>query len=318
MSQTIPGPSSRTWIRRIRKAVPVVLKVLGAVAAAILLAIAAYRFVAPPVSALMVWRLVQGYGMDYRWVPLEDMSAALPAAVIASEDGRFCVHGGVDWTALGTVFEALTDNPDAAPRGASTIAMQTAKNLFLWPSRSYLRKAPKLPLAAWSIWCGPSARVIEIYLNVAEWGPAFTAPKPPRVTISASRRARSRPRRRPSWRRCCPTRWRAAPASRARSPGGWPPRCGHACARSTSIWGASVRAGSRTVFPGRCAARSDALQNRGPLQQGRSAVPALRGSVARCSASGKHDMPQPGRRRWANRRNSMRLKMKTMMKVRQR
>jgi monofunctional biosynthetic peptidoglycan transglycosylase len=173
MSQTILGPSSQTWIRRIRKAVPMVLKALGAVAAAILLAIAAYRFVAPPVSALMVWRLVQGHGIDYRWVPLESMSAALPAAVIASEDGRFCAHGGVDWTALGTVFEALTEDPDAAPRGASTIPMQTVKNLFLWPSRSYVRKALELPLALVADLAWPKRRTIEIYLNVVEWGPGI-------------------------------------------------------------------------------------------------------------------------------------------------
>jgi monofunctional biosynthetic peptidoglycan transglycosylase len=173
MSQTLFEPAMRTWIRRGRRVLPVVLKALAAVGVVILVATAAYRFVAPPASTLMVWRLFQGYGVDYRWVTLEDMSPDLPAAVIASEDSRFCSHGGVDWTALGEVFQALTDDPDSAPRGASTISMQTVKNLFLWPSRSYVRKVLEMPLALVADLAWPKRRMIEIYLNVVEWGPGI-------------------------------------------------------------------------------------------------------------------------------------------------
>ena len=130
--------------------------------------VAAYRFL-PPISTLMLARYVTGQPVDRVWAPLERISPHLVAAVVASEDARFCDHDGVDWQALQDVMaEADEDGP---ARGASTIAMQTAKNLFLWPSRSYVRKGLELPLAllidaAWS-----KRRVIEVYLNIAELGP---------------------------------------------------------------------------------------------------------------------------------------------------
>lgn len=126
-----------------------------------------YRFV-PPVSTLMLARWLQGETVERRYVPLDRISDLLQVAVIVSEDARFCRHSGVDWGALREVIdEADADGPT---RGASTIAMQTAKNLFLWPSRSYLRKGVEIPLALligveWS-----KRRILEVYLNVAEWG----------------------------------------------------------------------------------------------------------------------------------------------------
>lgn len=173
MSQTFSRPRARRWAKRFRRAAPIALRILAGAIALVLLATAAYRFVAPPASTLMAWRLVQGYGIDYRWVNLDRISPALPAAVIASEDARFCSHWGVDWTALGEVVDALTDDPDTAPRGASTIPMQTVKNLFLWPSRSYLRKGLEMPLALIADLWWPKRRTIEIYLNVVEWGPGI-------------------------------------------------------------------------------------------------------------------------------------------------
>ena len=92
--------------------------------------------------------------------------AFLSAAVVVAEDARFCSHGGVDWSAL---QEAL-DDEDGPSRGASTITMQTTKNLFLWPSRSYVRKALEIPIAAALNLAWPKRRVLEVYLNVAEWG----------------------------------------------------------------------------------------------------------------------------------------------------
>ncbi len=122
--------------------------------------------VAPPVSTLMLARWATWQRVDRDWVPLERISRHLVAAVVVAEDARFCRHGGVDWDAVGLVL----GDRGGPSRGASTIAMQTAKNLFLWPSRSYVRKGLEAPLAlaldaAWS-----KRRVMEVYLNVAEWG----------------------------------------------------------------------------------------------------------------------------------------------------
>ncbi len=143
----------------------------GAIICVILFAIVLYRFVPPPVSNLMIWRAVEGQSIDYRWVSLDEISAALPRAVIASEDNRFCAHHGVDWDAVSLVIEDIVEDGNGTPRGASTIAMQTVKNLFLWPSRSYIRKAFEIPLAyvADAVWS--KRRLLEIYLNIVEWGP---------------------------------------------------------------------------------------------------------------------------------------------------
>jgi monofunctional biosynthetic peptidoglycan transglycosylase len=145
------------------------LRVLLAALLAFTLAIAglivAYRFL-PPVSTLMLARWLKGETVERQYVPLDRISGFLRAAVIVSEDARFCAHGGVDWDALREVM----DKTNGPSRGASTIPMQTAKNLFLWPSRSYIRKMIEIPLAllidlAWS-----KRRILEAYLNVAEWG----------------------------------------------------------------------------------------------------------------------------------------------------
>ncbi len=107
--------------------------------------------------------------VDRRWVPLAQISPRLVGAVLMSEDARFCIHGGVDWDAL---REVIADAEDGEPsRGASTLTMQTAKNLFLWPSRSYIRKGLEIPLALWLDLVWPKQRIVEVYLNIAEWGP---------------------------------------------------------------------------------------------------------------------------------------------------
>ena len=122
----------------------------------------------PPVSTLMLGRWVTGRQAERSYVPLAAVAPVLPAAVISSEDARFCQHRGVDWQALSDVME---DAEDGAPsRGASTVAMQVAKNLFLWPSRSYIRKAMEIPLALYLDFIWPKRRMIEVYLNIAEWG----------------------------------------------------------------------------------------------------------------------------------------------------
>lgn len=126
-----------------------------------------YRFL-PPISTLMLARWLEGETVERHYVPLERISGFLRAAVIVSEDARFCEHNGVDWSALREVLDLPGAN--GPRRGASTIPMQTAKNLFLWPSRSYVRKAIEIPLALLIDLEWPKRRILEVYLNLAEWG----------------------------------------------------------------------------------------------------------------------------------------------------
>jgi monofunctional glycosyltransferase len=122
-----------------------------------------------PVSSLMAWRYLTGGTVSRQWVDLTAMAAPLPRSVVASEDAKFCSHRGVDWDAL---REVIDDAEDGEPsRGGSTITQQVAKNLFLWPGRSVVRKALELPLALWIDLVLPKPRILEIYLNIAELGP---------------------------------------------------------------------------------------------------------------------------------------------------
>lgn len=124
-----------------------------------------------PISTLMLVDAATGKGYERQWTPLEELGDRLAIAVIMSEDGKFCSHDGVDWSALNTVInDALSGD---ATRGASTITMQTVKNLFLWGDRSYVRKAIEVPLALYFDFIIPKRRIMEIYLNIAEWGPGI-------------------------------------------------------------------------------------------------------------------------------------------------
>src|SRR4249920_2826018 len=125
--------------------------------------------VVDPVSTTMLWRRMSGARVERHSVPLSRIAPALPLTVIIAEDGRFCSHHGVDLT---EIREAIAEADDFDEmRGGSTITQQLAKNLFLWQGRSYVRKALELPLAVWIDLVLPKRRVLEIYLNVAEWGP---------------------------------------------------------------------------------------------------------------------------------------------------
>jgi monofunctional biosynthetic peptidoglycan transglycosylase len=126
-----------------------------------------YAF-APPVSTLMLGRKIEGKNYQRAYVRLNEISPALVASVVASEDARFCRNGGVDWGALREVLDKAKE--DGPKRGASTITMQTAKNLFLWPGRSPIRKGIEIPMALvlGAVWS--KTRTIEVYLNIAEWG----------------------------------------------------------------------------------------------------------------------------------------------------
>ena len=123
------------------------------------------RFIPVP-STLMLGRWLTGKAVHREWRPLEEISPHLVRGVIASEDQRFCLHRGVDFGALREVL----DDPDGPSRGASTVTMQLAKNVYLWPGRSYIRKGLEIPLALAVDLVWGKHRVMETYLNIAEWG----------------------------------------------------------------------------------------------------------------------------------------------------
>ena len=125
--------------------------------------------VVDPVSTVMLWRNLTGQRVERHILPLAGVAPALPLAVIVAEDSRFCGHHGVD---LHEIREAIADAEDLDDlRGGSTITQQVAKNLFLWPGRSFVRKALEFPLSLWIDLLLSKPRILEIYLNIAEWGP---------------------------------------------------------------------------------------------------------------------------------------------------
>lgn len=132
------------------------------------------RFVAPPPTFLMVSRAIEGEGLSYRWRSLDDISPRLVQAVIASEDSTFCAHNGFDMKAIERALQAnarAEKRGSGRIRGGSTISQQTAKNVFLWPGRDWIRKGLEAgyTVAIETVW--GKRRIMEVYLNVAEWAP---------------------------------------------------------------------------------------------------------------------------------------------------
>jgi monofunctional biosynthetic peptidoglycan transglycosylase len=159
----------RSRRRRIRPWLKGAARVLIILAGAIVLSIVAFRVINPPITSVMVVNKLKGGAIRQHWVPIENISPNLPKAVIASEDGQFCRHWGVD---LGAIRDAIRESGGlAGARGASTIPMQTAKNLYLWSGRSFLRKALEAPLAVLMSIVWPKDRMMEVYLNIAQFGP---------------------------------------------------------------------------------------------------------------------------------------------------
>jgi monofunctional biosynthetic peptidoglycan transglycosylase len=157
--------SGRKRARGLRRIVNLIL-LLPVIGLVLLLSLALVYSALTPPSTLMLGRWLTLQSVDRQAVGLDAISPFLVQAVIASEDQRYCLHNGVDWGALRDVV----DDEEGPSRGASTISMQTVKNVFLWPGRSVIRKALEIPLAvvADTLWGKP--RTLEIYLNIAEWG----------------------------------------------------------------------------------------------------------------------------------------------------
>jgi monofunctional glycosyltransferase len=189
-SRARPADKSRPARRSLSRLAWLLALVVVAVVLLPFLLVPLYRVV-NPVSTLMLWRWATGARVERSFVPIERMAAVLPSTVIASEDGRFCSHHGIDWRELQERLEAVDDIGKA--RGVSTITQQTAKNLFLWPGRSFVRKGLEFPLALWIDLVLPKRRVLEIYLNIAEWGPSgqFGAEAGSRYAFNKSVRALS-------------------------------------------------------------------------------------------------------------------------------
>src|SRR3954470_7496484 len=158
------GASRRVLLRLIRALLVIVLLIL-----LVPYALTPLYHVANPVSTLMLWRKATGARVERTWVPLTAIAPALPRTVMASEDARYCTHHGIDFSELRNAIEDADDLSEM--RGGSTITQQTAKNLFLWQGRSVVRKALEFPLALWMDFVLGKRRVMEIYLNIAEWGP---------------------------------------------------------------------------------------------------------------------------------------------------
>ena len=132
----------------------------------------AYRILPPPITFLMVERLFEGKGLDHRWRSLAQMSPALPRAAIAAEDARFCQHHGFDFDAMQKALAHDEKRPGRL-RGGSTISQQTAKNVFLWPQRSWVRKGFEayFTVLIETVW--GKRRIMEVYLNTVEMGPGL-------------------------------------------------------------------------------------------------------------------------------------------------
>lgn len=177
MAKTKPSRSRRkSQSGRLRRFIGRIVRVAVVVVLvyAVLLIIVPWAYRVPtlhPVSTLMVLQGLTGTDVKRDWVPLDDMAPALVHSVMMSEDGQYCSHRGIDWAALSEVIDDALDGE--RPRGASTITMQAAKNLFLWPGRSYVRKAIEAPLAIYVNYAIPKRRLMEIYLNIVEWGPGI-------------------------------------------------------------------------------------------------------------------------------------------------
>jgi monofunctional biosynthetic peptidoglycan transglycosylase len=166
MSVTPPRTTLPGWLPR-------TIRVVALVAAFLLLLPYAltplYRAV-DPVSTLMLWRWAKRARVERIVTPINRMAPVLPRSVLAAEDERFCSHHGIDFDEMRQVVKAESKGV-RRPRGGSSITQQLAKNLFLWPGRSYVRKALEFPLALWIDLVIPKRRQLEIYLNIAEWGP---------------------------------------------------------------------------------------------------------------------------------------------------
>lgn len=150
-----------------------VKRIVVAFFASTILAVVAYRFVPVYYTPLMFIRLAQqadGWRLNHHWVALSDISPQLPLAVMASEDAKFPEHHGFDFEAIEQAAKRNREHPEKNRLGASTISQQTAKNVFLWPGRSWVRKGLEVYFTALMELFWSKQRIMEVYLNSIEMG----------------------------------------------------------------------------------------------------------------------------------------------------
>lgn len=172
----MPKSGRSTRRRGLRRVAAILLWSVVATALGSIALVALLRWVDPPTSAFMLrhrllsqWQGQAAPHLYHEWVPLADLPAVVPLAVIAAEDQRFPNHRGFD---LIEMRQALASHRAGGRlRGASTISQQTAKNLFLWPGRDWLRKGLEAWFTQWMEWLWPKRRILEVYLNIAQFSP---------------------------------------------------------------------------------------------------------------------------------------------------
>ena len=172
-----PLPSDRAILSRILRRIGRILLrlaatfVIGSIALVII-----YRFVDPPVTPLMLIRPIEGIGsgrfvgVDKEWTDIDDIDPILLRSILAAEDARFFSHGGIDWEAVDAARDYNRKHAGKKVRGASTITMQCARNVFLWQGRNYLRKGLEVWFTYLIEYLWGKERILEVYVNVIEWG----------------------------------------------------------------------------------------------------------------------------------------------------
>ncbi len=163
----VPTAAKRTWHGRVLTGLGLILLLLVIVP---LSDVIVHRFVPVPATFLAVERMAQGQGYSRKWLPLNQISPNLVYAVVASEDEKFCGHHGFDWEGIQNAMRYNATHKTKL-RGGSTISQQTAKNVFLWPGRGFIRKGMEAyyTVLIETIW--GKRRIMEVYLNMVEWAP---------------------------------------------------------------------------------------------------------------------------------------------------
>ncbi len=162
------GASSQPTPRRRPRSILIALLILALLPIG---GVLIHAVVPPPMTLLMMQQKLDGQGLDYRWRSLDEISPRLVAAAIAAEDARFCSHPGFDFEAIEQAMKA--NEQGRRMRGGSTISQQTAKNVFLWPGRDWVRKGLEAGYTVLIETVWGKRRIMEVYLNVAEMGPGI-------------------------------------------------------------------------------------------------------------------------------------------------
>lgn len=157
-------------MKRIKKILKSLLLMIAFLFGMSLFSVIAYRFIPVYFTPLMVIKAISsGYGINHQWVPIEQISKNMQKAVVRSEDAKFYTHYGFDFEAIKKAQEY--NKRHKKKKGASTITQQTAKNVFLWPSRTYVRKGIEAYFTVLMELFWSKERIMEVYLNVIELGP---------------------------------------------------------------------------------------------------------------------------------------------------